>query len=126
MKVKHGVIMTGLSPAMLVALPVIDYVWHWEAGRDATITSALDGQHMPGSKHNSGEALDLRTYDLSEWQIGGISRALDVCLNRLDWGTAGWPKVYDPKVYDIVIEEDHIHVEYDPESLPVELMQRVP
>ena len=63
------------------------------------ITSANDGQHMDGSKHYSDEAWDLRIRNLEAGTIEEIARMLRVDLGK-DW--------------DIVVEKDHLHVEYDP------------
>ena len=63
------------------------------------ITSANDGQHMDGSKHYLDKAWDLRIRNLEAGMIEEIARMLRVDLGK-DW--------------DIVVEKDHLHVEYDP------------
>lgn len=65
-------------------------------GVDVTITAGTDGCHMTGSKHYTGEALDIRL-------LGEHTEEFKAALaERL--GTA----------YQVVLEKDHIHVEYDP------------
>ena len=68
-------------------------------GVDIVVTSGTDGKHIQGSKHYSGEALDLRTSNLTKEQIQGLIQELKKRL-----GTN----------YDIVLESDHLHVEFDP------------
>lgn len=62
-----------------------------------TITSANDGNHMKNSKHYSGEAIDIRRNDMKNAKnvVEEMRRILD-------------------REFDIVLEETHIHVEYDP------------
>ena len=59
--------------------------WAYEkAGAVLTVTSIVDGKHSRGSLHYVGYAFDCRIRDLSPDQL------------------------------DIVVEDDHIHVEYQP------------
>lgn len=67
------------------------------AGTDCTITSGMDN-HTTGL-HPSGKALDFRTRDL---RVGQISELADQAKARLG------------PDYDVVVEKDHLHVEYDP------------
>ena len=68
-------------------------------GKDMIITSGIDGQHMEGSRHYTGEALDFRRSHLSPEEcdlfVGDLRRRLD-------------------RDYDVVLESDHVHCEYDP------------
>lgn len=63
------------------------------------VTSGTDGQHSKQSKHYSGEALDLRISHLEPESIQPIVKGLKELLG---------------KHFDIVLEVDHIHIEYDP------------
>lgn len=63
------------------------------------ITSANDGKHMTSSLHYSDLAWDLRTNNIPDkGKIEEIARTLRVDLGS-DW--------------DVVVESDHIHVEFD-------------
>jgi hypothetical protein len=89
---------TGVQPKHLViaaALANVSEILKLEL----TITSGTDGKHMPGSKHYTGEALDIRTSNLTRTNR---ERVLVALKGRLG-----------PQ-YDVVLEKDHIHVEYDP------------
>jgi len=67
------------------------------------ITSASDGAHSKGSKHYTGHALDFRTRNMTIAEkrslVGLVTEALG-------------------KEFDIVLEEDHLHVEFQP-KLPL-------
>lgn len=104
-KFKPGVTL-NLQPAMSRALPLIELA-HTDAGitRGAIITSGTDGEHMAGSLHYVGLAVDLRTRDLTPVEVSKLVAALRKRLN-------GGATVDTP--YNVVVESEHIHVEYDP------------
>ena len=62
-----------------------------------TITSGKDGLHSKDSLHYQGLAIDLRTRDMKNPKMVVI-----LLKNTLDYEL------------DIVLEKDHIHIEYDP------------
>jgi hypothetical protein len=62
------------------------------------VTSLRDGQHMPGSLHPRGYAADLRS------SVLGLYKVCVVKQLQLRLGAE----------YQVVIEETHIHLEYDP------------
>lgn len=66
-----------------------------------TITSTRNGDHMDGSLHYSGDAADIRIHG---WSSPTAFHA--AIRRRLD------------KRYDVVLETDHIHVEFDPYHHP--------
>ena len=97
--IKPGVDVRGLKPEMVLAYNIACEVFG-RYSKQAIITCGLDGKHMPGSKHYTGEALDLRT------------RHLDMRLRPVlaeDYSKALGPQ------YDVVLEDNppHIHVELD-------------
>ena len=61
-----------------------------------TITSAADGKHMEGSKHYTGEAIDIRKFDMKN---------VKVVVEEI--------KEYLGKDYDVIEEKTHIHIELD-------------
>ncbi len=63
------------------------------------ITAGIDGQHMKDSLHYTGKALDFRTRDLFSGQ-----QQIWVALCEEKLGPC----------WDVVLEKDHLHVEYDP------------
>jgi len=67
------------------------------------VTSANDSQHMPGSKHFSNEAFDIRTRNI----VGDNKAELtQQWTNRI--------QAFLGEDYDVVSEGDHIHIEFDP------------
>jgi uncharacterized protein YcbK (DUF882 family) len=61
-----------------------------------TITSAKDGKHMEGSKHYTGEAIDIRKFDMKN---------PNVVVELI--------REYLGKDYDVINEKTHIHIELD-------------
>lgn len=105
-------VVLDLSRTMVKALPAIERA-HTKIGikRGAFITSGKDGEHMKGSKHHwesddplPSDAVDVRTKDLTKSQTEQLSESLTAELNG--------PKLRRP--FDVVVEVDHIHIEYDP------------
>ena len=96
---KAGVNSQGLSYEVTSKFDQIDRIHRKYIKRDAIITSCLDGKHSKNSLHYNGNAIDLRTVDM------GIGKALEI-VNAL--------KAELGSHYDIVLESDHIHLEYDP------------
>lgn len=97
---KNGVNL-HVSDEIFFALGVADSVYKRIADRQVVVTSARDGhQNKPNSLHNIGQAVDLRIRDLTNDQVQRIGATLHNSLF--------------PQGFDVVVENDHIHVEYDP------------
>jgi len=64
-----------------------------------TITSGneLTVKHMKGSKHYTGEAIDIRKLDMKN---------IKIVVEEI--------KEYLGSSYDVIEEKTHIHIEYDP------------
>ena len=77
----------------------VDTVFNNIKGRDSVVTYTTNGRHMKLSRHYSGNAIDLRTRDMTLRQVNKAQKML-----RKNLGPQ----------YDIVIERTHIHLEYDP------------
>ena len=102
--IKPGVDLRGLQPQMAIAytIAVSIYAKHAQAGH-CVITSASDGTHGPNSLHYSGRALDLRTRSLIHVAVPLIHRDLKLALGDQ---------------FDVVLEEDHFHIEWDVKDTP--------
>jgi len=96
MRLKPGVKFDGVQAPILYALWVAE-----EVMGEATVTSLLDGQHSPHSKHYQGLAVDLRTRHLPRERIEKVASELRSRLGD---------------DYDVVIEKTHLHVEFDPKG----------
>ena len=97
-RIKKGVILTGLSLEMWEVVPLVHVIFypHW-----LTITSGLEGKHGDNSLHYVGKALDFRT------------RHLDDEGKRLVTFRC---KEFLADAYDVVLEKTHLHIEYHPKG----------
>jgi hypothetical protein len=98
MKLKAGVDLKDVSWRMFFAAVVAEEVYR-KYGAELVITSANDGKHGDKTLHHKGLALDLRT-----WNLNGRETEVTAELKKA-LGNG----------YDVVLEKDHIHCEYDPE-----------
>lgn len=99
LRIKPGVALLGMRPEILLAVIAAEPIWY-QMGTDLTITSCTEGVHSKGSRHYSGLAIDLRTRGLSNEQAKRAAKLLADALGDN---------------FDVVLEETHIHVEFDPE-----------
>lgn len=89
-------IKAGVQPRNLVIAAAVANVGH-EMDVDVVITSGTDGQHMQGSKHYTGEALDIRLVANEAEFVQRLGAHLGAN-------------------YQLIVERDHLHVEYDPSA----------
>ena len=95
MLIKAGVDISRLRrPIRRILRPVASIVWGIE-NQELVITSAYEGNHSESSLHYCNEAVDIRS-----WEKAGKVR--DEIKRKLG------------RDYDVVVEPDHIHIEYDP------------
>ena len=100
LKLKAGVRCVGMKPELMLAVAICHEIYSkWEC--DCIITSMCDGRHSSGSLHYSGAAIDLRTRHITDTTADGITKELK---NNLGVD------------FDVVLEDDHIHVEFQPKS----------
>ena len=99
MNIKEGASLEGVQWQMFHAALVAEQVYK-KFGAECVITAGTDGKHMEGSLHYKGRALDLRTFNVAGKELQ-VKVALQQALG---------------KDYDVVIEKDHIHCEYDPKG----------
>jgi len=101
MKLKSdNVSLNNLQPQIVLALIVASEVYN-EHDVELVVTSANDSTHSGTSLHYSGSAVDLRTYSLVDRGIDprGVRDSISSKLN-VD--------------FDVILESDHIHLEYQP------------
>lgn len=94
-KLKAGVVVTGITPEILLAIYIAKTVYDSCDEPSMTITSVTDGKHRANSLHYKGLAVDLR---LPILQMAVMDK-LRVALGNS---------------YDVILEKTHIHIEYDP------------
>lgn len=100
MRIKKNVLIFGIRPEINVALQVAHSVYN-SYGYELTITSGTEGPHSRGSLHFQGLAVDLRTRNV-ETRMHQALR--DEIADRLT------------SEFDVVLEDDHIHIEYQRKS----------
>ncbi len=99
--IKKGVDLRGLAPQMAIAYTIACKVYGQYA---CVITSGSDGKHGPNSLHYSGQALDLRTNNLPPQAVQSIVDRLKEALGAQ---------------FDVVLESDHLHLEWQPKDKPI-------
>jgi len=99
MRIKPGVRVHGIRPEIVLALMVAESIYQ-SHGAEVVVTSGIDGQHKRGSKHYAGQAVDVRIWNLPDSVPAETVRA------EIAEALAG--------DYDVVLESDHIHIEFDP------------
>lgn len=90
--------MQGMRPELILAIMVADGVYA-SLGQELVITSLLDGTHSNTSLHYTGCAVDFRT---RYFKPGEAEKARNDISGRLT------------SDYDVILEKNHLHVEYQP------------
>jgi hypothetical protein len=98
MLLKLGVDISKLEFHCRRALAAVEKIWIWQKWSEAVITSTYEGNHSVSSLHYQNRAFDIR--------LPGIAAISNVALELLK-------KELGPD-FDVILEEDHLHVEYDP------------
>jgi hypothetical protein len=99
--IKQGVDLRGLTPQMTIAYAIAVALYRERCNIRCVITSARDGTHSQHSLHYSGNALDLRTYNVPTEALSLLFLDLKHALGEQ---------------FDVVLESDHFHIEFDPKD----------
>lgn len=91
----------GVQPRLVhLLVAVANVAQRTTSVSEVVITSGIDGVHSPNSLHYALRAIDIRSYNFpNAAALGDFAQEL-----KAELGPS----------YDIVIEADHIHVEFDP------------
>lgn len=87
------------SPQIRAAWTICDEISKRLTGKELVITSILDGKHKNESKHYIGQAFDARIFIYTPPQRNQLLKEFK---NELG------------PDYDVILEADHFHIEYDP------------
>ena len=79
-------------------MPIIREVYR-DFGAECVLTSGIDGKHREDSLHYSGQAFDFRTRNVPAADLAHLVATLAQALGD---------------EFDVVLEETHLHVEFDP------------
>lgn len=90
---KPGVVSAGVQAPISSALDVAASIYQ-RYGQQLTVTSLLEGQHVPNSRHYVGQAADLRTNIFDDATKRAIASELQAALGS---------------GYRVIVESDHIH-----------------
>jgi len=99
-RLKEGVKAAGLRPEAMLAIIVALSVYQ-EFGYELVITSLVDGKHSRGSLHYSGAGIDTRTRHMVDAHKKQVADEIQVRLGP---------------DFDVVLEKDHIHIEFQPKG----------
>ena len=108
MTLKQGVKIEGIKPECIVGLMIVDRYFA-EHKVDFVVTSVKDGKHGENSLHYGGYAFDarLRHLDGNTGDISSEDKVLAMMYAKdLKERMGG--------LFDVVVEGDHFHFEYDP------------
>jgi len=97
MLLKPGVDISRLNRQIRRTLNSLDRIFK-NYGEHLVITSTYEGSHSPSSLHYANNAIDLRLPTTAK---------LDIYQDIKD-------NIGDD--YDVILEIDHIHIEYDPKQ----------
>lgn len=101
LKIKEGATVEGITPECALAQFIAWTVWFSMGFKgDCRITSGTDDApgRLPDSKHKVGDAFDLGIWNVGD-RVQSLARTLRKALGD---------------EYDVVVEPDHIHIEFDP------------
>ena len=98
--IKKDVQLAGMQPQTVLAIVYAMHVCQRHSV-DFTLTSVCDGAHSRGSLHYKGLAFDMRTRNMTPAEKRAVHVELRNALGD---------------EYDVVLESDHIHVEWDPKK----------
>lgn len=92
----------GVMPALMQFAARLAYVHFLLFYRPLVITSGKDGKHVASSLHEAGRALDFRTHDKNDAEMGAFLAVL-----------AYTAPLYDCRVFDERVGPggEHVHVE---------------
>lgn len=97
MMIQDGVVIAGIRPEIVLAL-VVAWVIFSTFGERLVITSVVDGEHMRASLHYVGAAADIAL------PVEHLRDIMDALYDALGLN------------YDVVLEHDHIHIEFQPKG----------
>jgi len=95
MLIKAGVDISRLRPEIRKKLNNIEDIFNYN-DNELIITSTFEGRHCAGSLHYANLAIDMRLPHNNREKV----------MNEIE--------LYLGRDYDVLIEMDHIHIEYDP------------
>lgn len=100
---KDGVPTDTLQSVMRMYMYFLAYIHFASFNKYMIVTSTTDGKHGKNSLHYKGLAIDVRTFDKTDEETNRFVNFINFHFDNL---------------LDVVIEKDHLHIEYDPKYSP--------
>jgi len=115
LKIKPGVRPFIMKPEIILAIQIATEVFD-SHNFDCVITSLNDGQHMKGSLHYAGHAVDFRIKHVGKDPTVPEPAVFD--KNFVDWPLiqiiySEIREALGGNPYQTLLESDHIHIEVD-------------
>ena len=108
LRFKKGVKVVGIRPEMALFLLTATGVAHAMGLQELWVTSGVEGTHRKGSLHYIGHGLDLRTRESTGRLKRWTPKFTEMFATKLRQGLTS--------EYDVVVEKNHIHGEFQPKS----------
>lgn len=107
MRCKDGVILDDLCREMDAVHSKVDAAFASHGcAEHAVCTCTTGGRHKAGSKHYINQAADYRRPDWPNFRDQALAESVRDSIHD-----------YLGRKYDVVLEKDHIHIEYDPKGV---------
>lgn len=106
LQLKPGVDIGGVAPEMVFGGMIVASVYEAFGYRPCRVTSGRDGEHKKGSLHYVGRALDFGFWNVPQSERANFAAAIRAALGE---------------DFDVVMEENHYHVEFDPKPKAVKV-----
>lgn len=117
-KIKAGVSLRGLAPEMLIADAVVAAVYQELGADELVITSVGDGTHGDHSLHTR-DPLRILAIDYRRWTLRRLGAAdMDPRVVATIDDAPEAARLIQHRLrdqFDVVLEDTHLHVEFDPD-----------
>lgn len=113
LRIKPGVRLHGVKSEVMITAPIISDIMSAH-GLDCTITSGIEGAHKRLSRHREGDALDYRTRHIPGGCLGEQAKKIHAEICDALGVTISSAGVRVGGEYDVILEHNHIHVEWQP------------
>lgn len=100
-RLEKRVKLSDLKPQTILAVTIAWAIYAQLGAKEFVITSVNDSTHSAKSLHRFGYAVDIRIWVLSEDHRAVAVQMIGEAMGR---------------DFDVVLEKDHIHIEYDPKG----------
>lgn len=99
--IKDGASIRGLQPEIAIAYVIVESVYN-EFETEAILTEGTGAEHSAGSLHYVGYGLDVRIWNIPEkYTAQQVAQKIRQKLGQ---------------EFDVVLESNHIHIEYQPKQ----------